>query len=112
MDLKELGPKLERVMGIVPVCEGVILAKISGKVIIGQTLTEMDHAAISKKVAEIFQISIEKVDKGPLVDLTLGMEKGVVLAVKKGDDMLIGILGSDGMSSVGLLLRQLKNIMK
>lgn len=112
MDKEEIGPKLAAVMDVVSVCEGLIYAKTSGEIIIGQTLLEMEHGPIAKSVAQMFEIKIEAAQKGNLVDLTIGLEEGQLIAVKKDETMVIGILGSDGKSSVGLLLRQLKNIMK
>ncbi len=112
MNKEEIGPKLAAVMDVVSVCEGLIYAKITGEVIIGQTLLEMDHGAIAKSVAQMFEIKIDASQKGNLTDLTVGFDEGQIIAVKKEDTMVIGILGDDGKSSVGLLLRQLKNIVK
>jgi hypothetical protein len=112
MKSEEIGLKLSPIMTNVSVCEGLIYAKTSGEVIIGQTLTEMDHNSIAKNVADMFKIKIPALEKGEITDLTIGVEEGTLLAVIKDDEMVIGVLGEDGKSSVGLLLRQLKNIMK
>ncbi len=112
MDKEELGRKLAGVMDVVSVCEGLIYAKTSGEIIMGQTLLEMDHAAIAKPITEMFKREINSAQKGSITDFTIGMDKGILLAVKKDESMLIGILGEDGKGSVGLLLRQLKNILK
>ena len=111
MNKEEIGKKLEAVMGAVPVCEGIIYAKITGKVIVGQTLTEMDHSAIAKKCGEILKKDLKEAKKGKITDITIGLENGALITVQKDDNILIGILGSDGRSSMGLLRRQLKNIM-
>jgi predicted regulator of Ras-like GTPase activity (Roadblock/LC7/MglB family) len=109
---EELAPKLEQIMSEIAVCEGLVLAKNNGEVIIGQTLTEMDHGSIAKYVSKIYKTKIDTLKKGKLLEMTLGMEEGFLIAVKNKDLMVLGFLGSDGKSSVGLLLRQLKNLMK
>ncbi len=112
MNKEEIGIKLEGVMEAVPVCEGLIYSKLSGEVIIGQTLTEMDHSALAKKAGIILQQELAEANKGSVSDITIGLDDGALICVKKGDLMLIGLLGSDGRSSMGLLRRQIKNIMK
>ncbi|MCF2140804.1 MAG: hypothetical protein K9W44_12180 [Candidatus Lokiarchaeota archaeon] len=111
MNIEEIGPKLSDVMDVVPVCEGLILAKISGEVLIGQTLIEMDHSIIAKSFSKLFEADLSNIDKGNIQDFTINLENGAIIAVRNDDHMLIGLLGSDGKSSVGLLVRQLRNIM-
>ena len=60
----------------------------------------------------MFKTKIDALNKGKLVEMTLGMDEGFLIAVKNKNLMVLGFLGPDGRSSVGLLLRQLKNIMK
>ena len=112
MNKEEVMKKLEGVMDAVSVCEGLIYAKIKGEVLVGQTLTEMDHGKIAKKAGELLSTSIPAAELGNITDFTIGLEKGSIIAVKKNEEMVIGLLGSDGKASVGLLTRQLKNIMK
>ena len=109
---EELAPKLESIMSEISVCEGLVLAKNNGDVLIGQSLTEMDHDSIAKHVSKIFKTKMESLNKGNLLEMTLGLDEGFLIAVKNEELMVLGFLGSDGRSSVGLLLRQLKNIMK
>ena len=117
MNLEEISKlidvkKLEKVMDSVSVCEGLILATMEGKVLVGQTLIEMDHAAIVQKVCEMLKIKIEALEKGDITDLTMEFQEGFLIVVRKQENILIGLLGSDGKGSVGLLNRQLKNIFK
>ncbi len=109
---EELAPKLESIMSEIAVCEGLVLAKNNGEVLIGQTITDMDHDIIAKSVSKIFKTKIDALNKGDLLEMTLGMDEGFLIAVKNKNLMVLGFLGIDGKSSVGLLLRQLKNIMK
>jgi predicted regulator of Ras-like GTPase activity (Roadblock/LC7/MglB family) len=110
MKKEEIEPKLASVFSSVEVVEGLICAKTSGEVITGQTLTEMDHAGIAKSIASIIKVDFNAIDKGKIVDFTIGLENGFVLTIVKDDEMIIGLLGKDGKGSVGLLNRQLKNI--
>ena len=112
MKKEEVEPQLQQVMDAVPVCEGLLFAKTNGEVLVGQTITEMDHKAIAKSIGQMVNSKHDSVNKGALVDLTIGLEKGYLVAVVKDDEQLIGLLGEDGKTSVGLLLRQLKNIFK
>jgi hypothetical protein len=112
MNKQEIAPKLEKIMADVSVCEGLIYATILGKVLVGQTIIESDHAGIAKKVGLIFKIEFGEVQKGAFTDITIGMESGSLICVKKDDHILIGLLGDDGKSSIGLLRRQLINILK
>lgn len=112
MNLDEIGPQLAGVMDVVSVCEGVIFAKITGEVLMGQTLTEMNHADITKNIKLLFDIDLKVLEKGEVLDYTINLEQGSLICVRNEDFMLIGLLGSDGKSSVGLLLRQLKNIIQ
>lgn len=109
---EEFAPKLQSIMSEIAVCEGLVLAKNSGEVIIGQTLTDMDHNSIAKSISKIFKTKIDALNKGKMAEMTLGMDEGFLIAVKNKDLMVLGFLGTDGKSSVGLLLRQLKNLMK
>lgn len=112
MNKEEISKKLEDVMGAVPVCEGLIYATIAGEVIVGQTLTEMNHELIAKKAGNILQEKLDVANKGKVTDITIGLSEGALISVRKDNHILIGLLGDDGRSSMGLLRRQLKNIMK
>jgi hypothetical protein len=43
MDKKELEKKLAELMDLVPECEGLIASDLNGKVLVGQTLTDMNQ---------------------------------------------------------------------
>ncbi len=109
---EELAPKLQSIMSELSVCEGLVLAKNNGEVLLGQTLTDMNHDSIAKSVSKMFKTKIDNLSKGNISEMTLGLEEGFLIAVKNKNLMVLGFLGTDGKSSVGLLLRQLKNIMK
>lgn len=109
MSKEEMEPKLVQIMDVVTECEGLIYANMDGKVIVGQTLTEMDHAQIAKGCAEILKTTVGKsIGKGNLKELSLSFESGFGVIATDGKHLIIGILGMDGKNSIGLLSRQLK----
>lgn len=109
MSKQEFEPKLAAIMDAVPECEGLIYATNTGDVIVGQTLTEMDHKAIAQGAATILKTTIgNPLKKGVLKDVVLTMENGFAIIATNGQHMVIGILGLDGKNSIGLLSRQLK----
>ena len=57
VDKKLLEQKLAELMDIVPECEGLIAADSSGKVLVGQTITDMDHSKIAKACVAIVKDS-------------------------------------------------------
>ncbi|MHA1674884.1 MAG: hypothetical protein ACTSYI_14810 [Promethearchaeota archaeon] len=113
MNLDEIAPQLAGVMDAVSVCEGLIFAKETGEVLMGQTLdASIDHSVIAKNVCQLFSMDLKVIKKGDIIDYTISLDKGFLIAVRSKEHVLIGILGSDGKSSVGLLARQIKNIMR
>lgn len=112
MKKEEIEPKLASVMDAVSECEGLIYAGIDGKVVVGQTLTEMNHAAIAASASALVKTDIGKPsNKGQLTNISLELEKGYLIITVKGTNMLIGLLGVDGKNAVGLLSRQLKMLL-
>ena len=108
-----MASQLAGVMDVVDVCEGLILAKLSGEVLLGQTLTEtIDHNELASKICKLFEIDLDVIEKGQINEYTVALEHGFLIAVRNDEHVLIGLLGNDGKSSVGLLTRQIKNIMR
>jgi len=113
VDKKVLEQKLAELMDIVPECEGLIAADSSGKVIVGQTLTDMDHGNIAKACAAIIKDSNglgSDIGKGSLKTTTIELEEGYAVLVGSEENVLIALAGLDGRSSLGLLKRNLLSI--
>lgn len=113
VDKKKLEQKLAELMDIVPECEGLIAADSTGKVIIGQTITEMDHGKIAKACAAIINDSNnlgKDIEKGALKTTTIELEKGFAVLVGSEKIVLIGLAGLDGRSALALLKRNLMTI--
>lgn len=107
--------KLAELMDLVPECEGLIAADKTGKVIVGQTLTEMDHGKIAKACATIIKDSNtlgKDIGKGSLKITTIELDEGFAVLVGSEKTVLIALAGSDGMASLGLLKRNLISISK
>ena len=114
MSKKEIEPKLAQLMDIVPECEGLIAADANGKVIVGQTITEMDHAAIAKSCAAIIKDSNSlgnTIGKGSLKNTTIELNDGFAVLVGSDELVLIALAGADGKASLGLLKRNLISIL-
>ena len=116
MNKKELEKKLAELMDIVPECEGLIAADSQGKVIVGQTITEMDHGKIAKACAAIIKDSNNlgnDIGKGGLKTTTIELKNGFAVLVGGSDkNILIALAGLDGKASLGLLKRNLISISK
>ncbi|UCD01646.1 MAG: roadblock/LC7 domain-containing protein [Promethearchaeota archaeon] len=113
VDKKVLEQKLAELMDIVPECEGLIAADSNGKVMIGQTITEMDHGKIAKACATIIKDSNalgKDTGKGGLKTTTIELEKGFAVLVGSEKSVLIALAGLDGRSSLALLKRNLISI--
>jgi predicted regulator of Ras-like GTPase activity (Roadblock/LC7/MglB family) len=113
MDKKELEKKLAELMDIVPECEGLIAADMNGKVIIGQTITDMNHDAIAKACSTIIKDSNslgKDIGKGSLKTTTIELENGFAVLVGSDQYVLIALAGLDGKASLSLLKRNLISI--
>ena len=114
MSKEVIEKKLAELMDIVPECEGVIAADIKdGSVIVGQTITEMDHTKIAKACTAIIKDSNtlgSDIKKGGLKNTTIEMDKGFAVLVGSKKLVLIALAGLDGRASLGLLKRNLISI--
>ncbi|TFG07317.1 MAG: hypothetical protein EU539_05290 [Promethearchaeota archaeon] len=103
--------RLAELMDIVPECEGVIAANMDdGSVIVGQTITEMDHKKIAKACTSIIKDSNNlgnDIGKGSLKNTTIELDKGFAVLVGSKKLVLIALTGLDGGASLGLLKRNL-----
>ncbi len=113
MSKQVIEQKLAELMDIVPECEGLIAAEPSGKVIIGQTITDMNHSKIAKACAQILSDSNllgTDIKKGKIKNTTIELEEGFAVLVGSEKLVLIALAGVDGRASLGLLKRNLISI--
>ena len=110
MDKKELEKKLAELMDLVPECEGLIASDLNGKVIIGQTITDMDHNLIAKECVSIITNSNKlgnDIGKGTLKTTTVELTDGFAVLAGSDEMLLIALAGLDGKASLSLLKRNL-----
>ena len=113
VDKKVIEQKLSELFDIVPETEGLIASDLEGKVIVGQTITDMDHNEIAKKCSAIIKESNglgESTGKGALISATVNLENGYAVIVGSNTGILIALAGLDGKSSLSLLKRNLVSI--
>jgi len=115
MSKEQIESKLAQLMDTVPECEGLIAADIEGNVIVGQTITEMDHSELAKICAAIIKDSNmlgTNIGKGALQTTTIELESGFAILAGSDKIILIALAGPDGKASLGLLKRNLIQISK
>ena len=113
VDKNVIENKLAELFDIVPETEGLIASDLEGKVIVGQTITDMDHSGIAKKCSAIMKESIElgnNTGKVALKSATIELENGYAVIVGSNTGILIALAGLDGKSSLSLLKRNLVSI--
>ncbi len=113
MKKEEIEKKLAELMDKVSECEGLIAADLNGKVLVGQTLVELDHSNIAKSCVAIIKDSNglgKEINKGDCKTTTLELENGYIIIVGSEKLVLIGIAGIDAKESLALLKRNLISI--
>lgn len=114
MDKKELEKNLAELMDLVPECEGLIASDMNGKVIVGQTLTDLNHDSIAKECITIINSSNNlgnHIDKGNLKTTTVELSDGFAVLAGSEEILLIALAGLDGKASLSLLKRNLVSIL-
>lgn len=115
VDKKAIEKKLAELFDIVPETEGLIVSDMEGNVIIGQTITDMNHSAIAKTCVAIIKYSStmgDNIGKGAFKAATIDLESGYAVIVKSDAILLIALAGLDGKASLSLLKRNLISISK
>lgn len=101
-------------MDDIPEIEGLIALDNKGKVIIGQTITEMDLDAIAKAAKASFDACGGlggAVGKGNVTSLNIALENGSSCIVGNDDVIVVSLQGLDASTSVALILRSLKALL-
>ncbi|HUW89281.1 MAG TPA: roadblock/LC7 domain-containing protein [Candidatus Nanopelagicaceae bacterium] len=113
VDKEVIEKKLAELFDVVPETEGLIASDIEGKVIVGQTITDMDLNGIAKACATLIKSSNalgENTGKGRVKSATLELEDGYGVIVSSDKGILIALAGLDGKASLSLLKRNLISI--
>ena len=113
---KEIEPKLAQLMDQLPEVEGVVAVdRTKGKVIVAQTITDMDHEAIAKNAIATLKNATklgESIEKGTVTELNLKAFDGYCVIVASDKLIFMVLTGTDATSSVGLILRNLRIILE
>jgi predicted regulator of Ras-like GTPase activity (Roadblock/LC7/MglB family) len=114
VDKKILESKLAALMDDIPEIEGLIALDSKGKIIVGQTITEMDLDAIAKAAKTAFDACVGlggAVGKGSVVSLNVALEKGSSCIVGNDKVIIVTLQGLDASTSIALIVRQMKSIL-
>jgi len=110
MDKKVLEQKMSELMDLVPECEGLIASDLSGNILVGQTITDMDHKLLAKNCLAIMNGSNalgENLGKGTLKTTTIDYENGFAVVSSSDKVIIIALAGLDGKASLSLIKRNL-----
>lgn len=113
VDKEVIEQKLAELFDIVSETEGLIAIDLEGKVIVGQTITDMDHNGIAKACAALIKNTNalgETTGKGSIKTATIELEDGYAVIVSSDSGILIALAGLDGKASLSLLKRNLISI--
>ena len=113
VDKKVIEQKLAELFDVVPETEGLIASDLEGKVIVGQTITEMDLNGIAKACATLVKNCNalgNSTGKGNVKAATIELEDGYGVIVSSSEGILIALAGLDGKASLALLKRNLISI--
>ena len=112
MKKKEVEKILAEIMDTIPELEGIIAASSTGKSVAGQTLRDMDHAAIITSLVSFLKESkgVNKAtEQGSTQVLYVETEKGYTITVTGSKHMIIALAGKDAAASLGLIIRSLRS---
>jgi predicted regulator of Ras-like GTPase activity (Roadblock/LC7/MglB family) len=112
MQKKEVEKILAEIMDTIPELEGIIAASSTGKSVAGQTLRDMDHAAIITSLVSLLKESkaVNKAaEQGSTQVLYVETEKGYTITVTGSKHLIIALAGKDAAASLGLIIRSLRS---
>lgn len=101
-------------MDDIPEIEGLIALDAKGKVLVGQTITEMDLDAIAKAAKASFDAGKGlggAVGKGTVISLNIALENGSSCVVGNDKVIIVSLQGQDASTSIALILRSLKSLL-
>ncbi len=113
MDPKIIENKLAAMMDEIPEIEGLLAFDNNGRLICGQTLTELDKNKLISISTEVFKDSSElaaSADKGKVSTVTITTDKGYLIIEMKTGFSILALLGVEAASSLSLVIRSLKTV--
>lgn len=109
-DKAEIEKLLANLMDNIPEIEGLIASE-KGKVIVGQTLTDLNHAGVAENSMKILENAAKItaiVEKGDVKEINVRAHEGYIIVVGSKDLIFAAITGTDATSSLGLIQRNLR----
>ncbi|NMC05793.1 MAG: hypothetical protein GYA24_11300 [Candidatus Lokiarchaeota archaeon] len=111
VDKQQLEGKLAKLMDDIPEIEGLIALDAKGTVLVGQTITEMDKAALAKTALDVFtkaRAMGKSTAKGGVQAINITMDKGSACIVGNDSTIIMSMQGADASNSIALILRSIK----
>lgn len=94
--------------------EGIIvISRIDGSVIVGQTIFELEHENIAKEALELVTRASKlgiAVEKGGNEEVFVGLQEGFVVVVGTGNTILAGIASADAKPERGIITIKLRKL--
>ena len=110
VDKAEIEKLLANLMDNIPEIEGLIASE-NGKVLVGQTLTDLNHDGVADTGVKILENAAkltEVVEKGEVKEINIRATEGYIIIVGTKGLVFAAITGTDATSSLGLIQRNLR----
>ncbi len=110
VDKNEIENVLGNLMDTIPEIEGLICAE-GGKVLIGQTITDLNKESISEsciKILENGSALSKTIEKGDVKEINVRFDDGYAVVVGTPKLVFIALTGNDAAPSLGLIQRNLR----
>lgn len=109
-DKAEIEKVLGNLMDTIPEIEGLICAE-NGKVLIGQTITDLNKQSISESCIKILENGgalSKTIEKGDVKEINVRFDDGYAVIVGTPKLLFIALTGNDAAPSLGLIQRNLR----
>lgn len=114
MSFNVLEEAVARTMRSIENLEGIIvISRIDGSVIVGQTIFELEHENIAKEALELVTRASKlgiAVEKGGNEEVFVGLQEGFVVVVGTGNTILAGIASADAKPERGMITIKLRKL--
>jgi predicted regulator of Ras-like GTPase activity (Roadblock/LC7/MglB family) len=110
---KDLEAKLSKLMDDISEIEGLIAFDAKGVVTVGQTITEMDKAALGKAAADVLAKTKalgNAAGKGGVQSIVISFDSGSSVIVGADKTGIVSLEGDDAAQSIALISRSLKSL--
>jgi predicted regulator of Ras-like GTPase activity (Roadblock/LC7/MglB family) len=115
MSKDEIEPKLAGIMSEIAEVEGIVAFDPKGNVISGQTIGGDDVAKIAKSAMDLLpRLTLlgSAIQKGSPREITIGLSKGYAVVAFGSKYSIICFVGEDAKTQLGLISRQIKEIVQ